>query len=465
MLESNESKIKLAISGLKISILLVFAYIFLRSIFVGFTHDESLSYTILTGNESQIFTANNHLLNTILMTFCSLILGYSEWSLRLPNVLAFGLYGYSIIKILQLSKLHFLTIWLAIFVFFLNPFLLDFFALARGYGLGMGFLTFTFYQGWRFFYLNQKTSNLILFILSSITCTYSNYAFFTPILALQVSFFLIFLNLHKASWKKLFLAYFIEICFLIPAVLNIRYLSKMNELYAGGDNGVFQDTIKSTFHSSYETSWFDFTFWGIWIFTAITIFSFFKIRTHSVKLMLVWTLVLILIPTVLNLTIQMGFAKDRAAQYWILVGGFIALFTFNEFIQSTKNQIIKLSSILIISVLSTINVIVFISHFNLHHSIIWKSDSDVKTALQTIDKLNIKKGSKTLGITWTLEPSINYYRETKSLSWLKPVNRDGISGAYDFYLFFDADSNQLNQFNTIKIRRFTDSKLNLRQSN
>jgi hypothetical protein len=465
MLESNESKIKLANTILKISILFIFAYIFLRSISVGFTHDESLSYTILTGNESQLFTANNHWLNTILMKCCSLILGYSEWSLRLPNVLAFGLYAYSIIKILQLSKLHYLTIWLAILVFFLNPFLLDFFALARGYGLGMGFLTFALYQGFRFFYLDQKTSNLVLFLLSSIACIYTNYAFFTPILALELSFFLLFLKLHLGLWKKMTLVYLIEICLLIPAVLNIQYLSKMNELYAGGDNGVFQDTLKSIFHFSYETNWFDFTFWGIYIFTAITIFSFFKLKSNSVKVMLVWSMVLILIPTVLNFTIQMGFAKDRAAQYWILVGGFIAVFTFNEFIQSNKNLIIRFLYISVTSVLLTVNLIVFISHFNLHHSIIWMSDSDVKTALQTIERLNIKKGSKTLGVSWTLEPSVNYYRETKSLYWLKPVNRDGISGDYDYYLFFDGDSNQLKKLNNTKKARFVDSNLNLRQSN
>lgn len=276
---------------------------------------------------------------------------------------------------------------------------------------------------------------------------------------------MIFLNLHQVSWKKIFVAYFIEICFLIPAVLNIRYLSKMNELYAGGDNGVFQDTLKSIFHFSYETNWFDFTFWGMYIFTAIAIFSFFKLKSNSVKLMFVWSLVLILIPTVLHFTIQMGFAKDRAALYWILVGGFIGIFTFNEFIQSKENQIIRFLNISVTSALLTINLIVFISHFNLHHSIIWKSDADVKTALQTIEKLNIKKGSKTLGISWTLEPSVNYYRETKSLYWLKPVNRDGVSGDYDYYLFFDGDSNQLKKTNTIKRARFVDSNLNLRQSN
>ena len=465
MLENNDSKVKWENTGLKISVLLVFLYVFSRSVLVGFTHDESLTYTILTGNESQLFTANNHWLNTILMKVCSLILGYSEWSLRLPNVLAFLLYAYSIIQILQLLKLHFLTIWLAIFVFFLNPFMLDFFALARGYGLGMGFLTFAFYQGFRFFYLDQKTSNLILFLLSSITCIYANYAFFTPILALELSFFLLFLKLHLGLWKKMTIAYFIEICLLIPATRNIQYLSKLNELYAGGENSVFQDTLKSIFHGSYETSWFDFTFLGIWIYTTIAIFSFFKIKTNSVKLIIIWSLILIVIPTVLNLTIQMGFAKNRAAQYWILVGGFIAVFTFNEFIQSKENQIIRFPFIFVTSALLTINTIVFISHFNLHHSIIWKSDADVKTALQTIEKLNIKKGSKTLGISWTLEPSVNYYRETKSLNWLKPVNRDGISGVYDYYLFFDDDSNQLNQKNTIEIRRFTDTKLNLRRSN
>ncbi len=464
MLENNDSKIKWANTGLKINVLLVFLYVFSRSILVGFTHDESLSYTILTGNESQLFTANNHWLNTILMKCCSLIFGYSEWSLRLPNVLAFGLFAYSIIKILQLSKLHFLTIWLAIFVFFLNPFLLDFFALARGYGLGMGFLTFAFYQGFRFFYLNQKTSNLILFLTSSIACIYANYAFFTPILALELSFFLLFLKLHLGFWKKMTIAYFIEICLLIPAVLNIQYLSKMNELYAGGENNVFQDTLKSIFHFSYETNWFDFTFWGIWIFTAILIFSFFKMKSKYIKLILVWSLVLMLIPTVLHFAIQMGFAKDRAAQYWILAGGFLVVFTFNYLIQLNKNQIIKPIFISIFSALVMLNSIVFISHFNLHHNIIWKSDADVKNALQIIENLNIKKGSKTLGISWTLEPSVNYYRETKSFSWLKPVNRDGISGVYDYYLFFDEDSNQLKQQNTIKLKRFAENKLTLRQS-
>jgi hypothetical protein len=464
MLENNDSKVKWANTGLKISVLLVFTYVLLRSILVGFTHDESLSYTILTGNESQLFTANNHWLNTILMKCCSLIFGYSEWSLRLPNVLAFGLFAYSIIKILQLSKLHFLTIWLAIFVFFLNPFLLDFFALARGYGLGMGFLTFAFYQVFCFFYLNQKTSNLILFLTSSIACIYANYAFFTPILALQLSFFLLFLNLQLSLWKKMTIAYFIEICLLIPAVLNIQYLSKMNELYAGGENNVFQDTLKSIFHFSYDTNWFDFTFWGIWIFTAILIFSLVKMKSQYIKLILVWSLVLMLIPTVLHFAIKMGFAKDRAAQYWILVGGFLVVFTFNSLIQLNKNQIIKLIFISIFTALVMLNSIIFISHLNLHHSIIWKSDADVKNAFQIIENLNIKKGSKTLGISWTLEPSVNYYRETKSFSWLKPVNRDGISGVYDYYLFFDEDSNQLKQQNTIKIKRFAENKLTLKQS-
>jgi lipopolysaccharide export LptBFGC system permease protein LptF len=133
-------------------------------------------------------------------------------------------------------------------------------------------------------------------------------------------------------------------------------------------------------------------------------------------------------------------------------------------IQLNKNQIIKQIFISIFSALVMLNSIVFISHFNLHHSIIWKSDADVKNALQIIENLNNKKGSKTLGISWTLEPSVNYYRETKSLSWLKPVNRDGISGVYDYYLFFDEDSNQLKQQNTISIKRFTENKLTLKQS-
>ena len=54
-----------------------------------------------------------------------------------------------------------------------------------------------------------------------------------------------------------------------------------------------------------------------------------------------------------------------------------------------------------------------------------------------------------LGINWLFEPTVNFYRTTKSLKWLKEVNRDGFKGDYDYYYIFIPDSNGLNLRNVI----------------
>ncbi len=67
----------------------LFVYVILRAYLLSFTHDESLSYTIVEGKITWGKTANNHLLNTLLMSLSSSLFGMSELGLRLPNVLSF----------------------------------------------------------------------------------------------------------------------------------------------------------------------------------------------------------------------------------------------------------------------------------------------------------------------------------------------------------------------------------------
>ena len=103
-----------------------------------FVHDESLSFTIVNGEPGWGASPNNHLLNTFLMRLCSTLFGNSELSLRAPNILAHVLYLVS--SILLLRRLQHVLLQVVGFVFLnLNPFMLDFFFLARGYGLALGF--------------------------------------------------------------------------------------------------------------------------------------------------------------------------------------------------------------------------------------------------------------------------------------------------------------------------------------
>ena len=84
---------------------------------------------------------NNHILNTVLLKITQLIFGQGVWQLRLPNALSFFLMAACILfvatKFFDLGPVVFL---LPVVIIFYNPYLLDFFGMARGYALGNCFL-------------------------------------------------------------------------------------------------------------------------------------------------------------------------------------------------------------------------------------------------------------------------------------------------------------------------------------
>src|ERR1035438_9323453 len=73
----------------------LFIYIVLRAYLLSITFDESFTYIdfiktkfIFKFKEHKISDANNHILNTWLMELSSKVFGTSEFTLRLPNVMA-----------------------------------------------------------------------------------------------------------------------------------------------------------------------------------------------------------------------------------------------------------------------------------------------------------------------------------------------------------------------------------------
>lgn len=116
----------------------------MRAIYVPLVHDEAATFFhyIHFGRFLPFFShwdANNHILNSALASLTYSAFGQQEWALRLPNVLAFVLYAtgvWRLSKHLQDPKIR-VVFALAL----LTPhYLIEFFALARGYGLSMGFL-------------------------------------------------------------------------------------------------------------------------------------------------------------------------------------------------------------------------------------------------------------------------------------------------------------------------------------
>ncbi|HYN06407.1 MAG TPA: hypothetical protein VES67_03360 [Vicinamibacterales bacterium] len=123
--------------------LLLGAFVVARAILVPFTYDEAASYLrYISRDVLSVFSfevATNHFLNTFLTKLVSIAAGDSELALRVPSLIGYG--AYLCFSILILRDIAHRPIAIAGFVLLnLNPYLLDYFALSRGYGLSLGLL-------------------------------------------------------------------------------------------------------------------------------------------------------------------------------------------------------------------------------------------------------------------------------------------------------------------------------------
>lgn len=120
---------------------LVLSYAVLRAARLSLTFDEAATYiSYLSSNFLAVFnltSANNHLLSTLLARLGCSIAGSGELVLRWPSL--FGLILYLLFSWAILKKFFGRTAALAGFLLLnLNPYVLDFFSLSRGYGLALG---------------------------------------------------------------------------------------------------------------------------------------------------------------------------------------------------------------------------------------------------------------------------------------------------------------------------------------
>jgi len=110
----------------------------------SFTCDEAGSYLdFISPNVLALFnfnSANNHFLNSLLAKIWSALGGTSEFVLRLPNLLAYAAYLLFAFLILNRFVKTKIIVLCGYLLLSLNPYVLDYFSLCRGYGLSLGFL-------------------------------------------------------------------------------------------------------------------------------------------------------------------------------------------------------------------------------------------------------------------------------------------------------------------------------------
>ncbi|MCI5221389.1 MAG: hypothetical protein D3924_01580 [Candidatus Electrothrix sp. AR4] len=412
--------------AIPLGVVSLFIYIILRAWFVGFTHDESLTFTIVNGDNFWVLTANNHWLNTILSYLSAKMFGYSELAMRLPNVVCFPLYSYFCFKLVVRHSKSIAATLISVFFLLFNHYLLEFFSLSRGYGLALACFSGALYY---FIQLSQdrirEQTMLAKGIIFSLLAIYANYAFVIPIAAIQFAYLVcLFKNSkHQIFTLKPLLWFLCELLLLLPALQNILVLKERKQLYFGGTDNVINDTLFSLFRLTFHVEYIQNQKWVILaVILMVVIVSLFIKNMDGLFFIGLVFIISLLFPVILHYSINMKYPLGRAGLYWIVIIG-VLFHKFLEYI-SEKQQALKFLSFSLLACMTLAATISTGKAMNLQYARSWRGDADTRAMLEFLE-IETRNRSRNCNLmtNWYYSAAVNYYRISKGYNWLNTASR------------------------------------------
>ena len=259
---------------------IVFAYVVARAATMCITLDEAATYNGHVTNgwlqillfRSNGLPDNNHLVNTLLAKLSVSLFGLSELSLRLPVLIGCLLYliGVNLCLRRAVSGWKIVPGLLAVGM---NPYVVDFLGVARGYGLGLGFTTIGLAALLRAFsdspgMIRAGAARLAIVLFGF--AALSNLSFLLVLGAglLLVGGFVTLRGLagHQVSepasspWPLLLVKLLLPgIPFIAYSMLPLHIIRQWKLFGEGGDTGFWHDTVGSLV---YGTAYYDRWFWS-----------------------------------------------------------------------------------------------------------------------------------------------------------------------------------------------------------
>ncbi len=171
------------------------AFVVARAVCVPLTYDEAAAYLRYIAPHTlpefeagplAIFNfevATNHFLSTVLAKLSTLLAGSSELVLRAPALLGYILYvGFSVRLLRRLASSAIAVAGLLLLN--LNPYLLDFFSLSRGYGLSIGLM-----MGALYFLFADRPARALFLASAAVLANFSMLNVYVAIVALVIGGF------------------------------------------------------------------------------------------------------------------------------------------------------------------------------------------------------------------------------------------------------------------------------------
>lgn len=459
------------------------AYTAYRAYAIPFTHDESLTYNHIMhepfmhiiSNNTEFISANNHILNTLAMKLWNAIFGPVEIGLRLHSLLAHVLYllfTWRIVKGLRPA-------WLVMGGFLLlniNPYLLDFFSLARGYAMSISFMMMSLYYLQAFIYTGSQ-KKIVASLAAGGLAILSNFALLTYFLSLIVFYELYLLYSYWPVTRNILVIVKKNIPVLIAVGVMtaicwepIRILLKTNQLYFGGEYGFWFNTVSSLIHVSlYDMPYSDgaYPVVKIIVIAACLLFLLFAgykavkniIDKQDMQGIAAAFLVSFIatISYVQHVILGSKFLEERFALFVfpLFIVAFIFLFSMAVSLSNGKKYIAG-GAMLVIVAAGTVHLA---RAANVTYNYNWHYDADTKSMLADLQKVRGQAMDVRLGITWYYEPAINFYRTTRKMTWLMPVIRYGLGDDNNFIYVDTADARNFAGEPVLKTYNITGSRL------
>lgn len=388
--------------------LFLFSYLLLRAFFNETLSDEAFSflYYVEYGNfwgEKAHLDANNHLLNSFLSILSYRASGESHFFfVRLPNVLSFILYFWSVKRIADLittSSLYRILILSAITCI---PFIFEYFGFSRGYGLSMAFMTAGFYQ-LLLFQHNMKLKHFCFLLFFMTLSVYANLTLIITCL-ITISYALLLIVFQARKNIKLLLYSGLILLLFLPALNPIFNFSQQlrdgGALYYGSLNTLWESTVKSlltyTVYSAQEWMFYPL----LLILLTFAAYAFIALKREKQAAFIqpsaffIWVLAGNLVAIELMAKIlHINYPSDRVGMHLII----IFLFTFS----SVFSQLRYGQYVLFLLVFFPVN---FLFKLNLHSSTVSPYDRMTRSFYRQI----MEKSDKYSYITMHPLEFLNY---------------------------------------------------------
>ncbi len=443
-----------------------FGILFLLTLYkiieVPITHDEFpaiMFYSRFNFWEIMMFPdniPNNHILNTLLTKCCILIFGKEQWAVRIPNLMSFVIFSIGTFRILKFALKGNSRYFIPAAIIFINPYLLDFFGLCRGYGMSTAILTLSvsyLISG----FLLSKNKHIWIALFISILASYANFTLlvFWAAITLMVWFYF-FKNSDRKSKtiiKPTVIIGIISLAYLALIANPIYKIHSTDQLQYWTSEGFYKETILSLVHNWRYNSGFlngikshliTIPLFSIIIANCMVIF--FQLKKSDYKIaslkqpIFVGTFVLLLTVFI------------NIVQTWILntpnLTGRTALFFYPLFstaligtlslVSNTKKTVLKTILPIILGAICLLNLA---HRFTLKSVKEWAYDQDNLTVINLL-KDKYKDEQISLKTSWFFNPSFTFYAETGKTPWIKlyPYNKNiDINTDAEYYYIFAKD--------------------------